>query len=171
MTTSVIPMLSHYCERPVPSVHSVPQPRFATDKPRGLWVSVDDGGDGWAEWCRHEGFRLDSLAVEHSVVLKPEARILLLSTAEAVDRFTDTFISTGDSLSPLLERHGRNIRWADVAARYQGIIIAPYRWDRRLADGCLWYYGWDCASGCIWDASAVASIDVRATAEPSQVAA
>jgi hypothetical protein len=22
-------------------------------------------------------------------------------------------------------------------------------------DNCGWYYGWDCASGCIWDSAAV----------------
>ena len=25
----------------------------------------------------------------------------------------------------------------------------------------LWYHGWDCASGCIWDLKAIDSINVR----------
>ena len=46
------------------------------------------------------------------------------------------------------------IDWPKVAERYDGIIIAPYQWSRRL-DGPMWYYGWDCASGCVWRARAV----------------
>ena len=47
--------------------------------------------------------------------------------------------------------------WARVGEAYPGIIIAPYIWSRRL-DGPMWYYGWDCASGCVWDPSVVRSI-------------
>lgn len=25
----------------------------------------------------------------------------------------------------------------------------------RLDNRCTWYYGWDCASGCIWDKDAI----------------
>lgn len=57
-----------------------------------------------------------------------------------------------------------HINWPMVADRYQGIVIAPYLWSRRM-DGGLWYYGWDCASGCIWDAAAVASVTARQAAE------
>ena len=30
---------------------------------------------------------------------------------------------------------------------------------RRLDMETRWYYGWDCASGCVWDASAVQSVE------------
>ncbi len=51
------------------------------------------------------------------------------------------------------------VDWTRIASEYQGIIIAPYVWECRLNDSCNWYYGWDCASGCIWDAAAVALIE------------
>lgn len=41
--------------------------------------------------------------------------------------------------------------WLKVKQKYQGIIIAPYQWKCRMAQETKWYYGWDCASGCIWD--------------------
>jgi hypothetical protein len=31
-----------------------------------------------------------------------------------------------------------------------------------LRMGLMWYYGWDCASGCIWDTSVIE----RVTLEP-----
>jgi len=36
-----------------------------------------------------------------------------------------------------------------VSKEYDGIEIAPYQWDARLS--LIWYYGWDVASGCIWN--------------------
>jgi hypothetical protein len=50
------------------------------------------------------------------------------------------------------------IEWRKVAERFDGIIIAPYIWQRRLDLESSWYYSWDCASGCIWNASAVREI-------------
>lgn len=45
-----------------------------------------------------------------------------------------------------------------IGARYDGIVITPYVWSMRLDRSAFWYYGWDCASGCIWNASAVAEL-------------
>ena len=39
-----------------------------------------------------------------------------------------------------------------VMDEYDGIIIAPYQYSCRLMNSSTaWYYGWDCASGCIWN--------------------
>ena len=47
--------------------------------------------------------------------------------------------------------------WPGVAAEgWAGIEIAPYIWARRLDGPARWYYGWDAASGCIWDPTAAA---------------
>ena len=51
-----------------------------------------------------------------------------------------------------------DIDWNRVAKKYQGIIITPYIWERRLTTTCTWYYGWDVASGCIWDNKAIKEI-------------
>jgi hypothetical protein len=55
------------------------------------------------------------------------------------------------------------IDWPRVAERFDGVIIAPYQWKHRLE--LMWYYGWDCASGCIWNARAVSCFEVAETVE------
>ena len=42
--------------------------------------------------------------------------------------------------------------WAKVASHYDGIEICPYIESRR---NMTWYYGWDVASGCVWNASGI----------------
>ncbi len=61
------------------------------------------------------------------------------------------------------------IDWIKVAKQYAGLIIAPYQWGYRLEPGTHWYYGWDCASGCIWDASVIERIEAiePAISEPT----
>lgn len=81
------------------------------------------------------------------------AGFYLRSTVD-VDGFTDEYaIDPG----PQVYR----IDWDAVAGTYQGIIITPYIWERRLGDSA-WYYSWDCASGCIWDPAAIGSLRVFA---------
>lgn len=144
--------LSHWSERPIAQVGSRDPARSRwAGKPAGLWLSVD-GEDDWAAWCEAEQFVDLSRHIRYEVVLALDANLLLLDTAEAVQAFT--------------REHGRTARWSErgtvdgidwarVAAAYQGIIIAPYQWSLRLELETFWYYGWDCASGVIWDAAAV----------------
>lgn len=151
--------LIHYTDKPLLAVRSVEQDghggkRF--DKPQGLWVSVK-GEDDWAHWCAAESFGIGSLA--YRITLTENAKILRLYSAEQIDSFTMRYLFTppGWPLA-LASDAGFNIDWPAVARGFQGIVISPYIWERRLASGCSWYYGWDCASGCIWDATAIASI-------------
>ncbi|MCJ2067819.1 hypothetical protein MKK75_03180 [Methylobacterium sp. J-030] len=153
-----IPALTHYSAGTVDPVYSVaqsPEPHF---KPYGLWVSVDDGSISWPDYidaeARDHGYRL---RVVHDVQLATDARILLIPTVEDFDAFASQYGRT-ERFVP--SDYHMYIDWRAVAEAYQGIVIAPYRYDRRL-DGGLWYYGWDCASGCIWDADAIAAITVR----------
>ena len=118
-------------------------------KPNGFWFSVDGEGDGWADWCRAEEWGLHRLVAATEVEIGPDARILTLSSAYEIDSFTKEF------------RGGRRhdgIDWPVVAERWQGIIIAPYIWARRMSRHTFWYYGWDCASGCVWDVSSIAAL-------------
>lgn len=148
--------LSHYSSAPIGeairSVKQVGEPHF---KPKGFWVSVD-GEDDWAAWCRGGEFNLAGLAVRHRVVLQPEARVLTISDADALRDFTARY--KVDVLPGL--RSSMFIDWREVARFYQGIIIAPYQWECRLAQDVSWYYAWDCASGCIWDATAIQAVTV-----------
>lgn len=147
--------LIHYSRAPLCPLRSVEQHREPSDKPRGLWVSVQ-GEDDWVSFCQGEEFRLDTLACEHAVTLAPGSRILRLANAADIDAFTRRHASDLGRL------RGWSIDWRAVAAEHQGIIIAPYIRSRRLDGGANWYYGWDCASGCIWDAGAIEAVSLLA---------
>lgn len=133
-------------------------------KPSGFWLSVDDGEMGWADWCRAEEYELAGLACVHDVTLKGDAHILRISDPAGIDAFTAEFAGLDYDGRRNLGRVWR-IDWPRVAKLYQGVVIAPYIWERRLDMVSSWYYGWDCASGCIWDASAIASIRLRQAVE------
>lgn len=116
-------------------------------KPEGFWVSVL-GEDDWPSWCRAEQYAVDLLAFEHEVTLATDAKILTLETPDAIRTFHGAYGLGSWSVD-----------WAGVAERYDGIIIAPYQWSLRL-NGPSWYYGWDVASGCIWNLDAITDVRV-----------
>ena len=151
------PPLSHYCAEPLGELRPIVQVRpphmSFSFKPRGLWLSVD-GEDDWAAWCRGEGYGLDRLALRYSIVLKAPERVLWLNTAPAVLEFQERYgVSDGVTRYPAID-------WERGGAEHAGLVIAPYQWSLRM--GLMWYYGWDCASGCIWDTSVIE----RVTLEP-----
>jgi hypothetical protein len=137
----------HYSETPL---LKVAKPKKLNDlfKPCGLWFSVDGNGDGWVEWCRTENFRLSSLAfaTELSLELK---KFRVITNAHDLNEFDKEF-------GVKIFEACWGIKWTTVANLYSGIIISPYIWECRLRGRVSeWYYGWDCASGCVWDTDAV----------------
>lgn len=116
-------------------------------KPGGLWLSVE-GDQDWRSWCESEQWGIGGLKHAVEITLKPTANVLLIDTEEGLDAFNARFGS--DDLSV------RSIAWAKVKALYDDLIIAPYQWERRC--GLMWYYGWDCASGVVWNLSAIKSV-------------
>lgn len=162
--------LIHYSYEPLADIRSETQrPSLGAttwskfDKPDGLWVSVL-GRHDWASWCRSEGFRATRRQAASRIHLRADAKVLRLSGADDLDAFT--------------ERYARDVQWGSrtwidkvipwdrVAEDWQGIIIAPYVWSRRLHDRTEWYYGWDCASGCIWGAQAISEVELLRAAAP-----
>lgn len=133
-------------------------PLCLCNKPNGFWFSVEDG-DGWRDWCESEQFGLSCLAHKYAVVLRPGAAVLHLKSVAGIDSFTDQFAAADGKINQILPGRIHDINWRAVAARWQGVIIAPYQWKRRLDSRCAWYYGWDCSSGCVWDAEAIASVE------------
>lgn len=143
--------LKHYSDAPVEFRREpVIQDGFRFDKPRGFWVSVE-GEDDWKTWCEAEEFGLGRLAVEHDVTLTVDANVLLIDSLDALREFADKWkVERGD--------YRDGIQWAVLEHFYDGIIIAPYQWGARLDPDTSFYYGWDCASGCIWNSDAIESI-------------
>ena len=144
---------AHYSAEPFSGpVRSTPlAEQTIHSKPKGFWISVEGNDDGWREWCEGEEFNLEGLAHRTDIELAPNANILWLRDAWKIDEVTARY----EGLPyPTITTY-RQIDWRPIAEQYQGIIIAPYHWSRRLCDRSRWYYSWDCASGCIWDAAAI----------------
>ncbi|MBN1568028.1 MAG: hypothetical protein JXA73_09290 [Acidobacteria bacterium] len=141
-------------------------------KPNGLWFDVDED---WRRWCEAMQFRLENLRYRHTVTILDTSRILYLRTAREIDVFTRRYgrdlsggirlLQSAKELDAFARRYGRNlfseirsqfssyIMWGEVAEKHSGIIIVPYTHSRR--DTYLWYYGWNCAGGCIWDTGTI----------------
>jgi hypothetical protein len=155
--------LRHYSYEPLPAVLSVPQRereyQLSYSKPCGFWVSVV-GEDDWASWCKSESYRDTENQFATDVILDLSANVLVMRSHLELDGFTSQF---GE------ETRYRDyaINWSAVAKAYQGIIIAPYIRSARMS--LNWYYPWDCASGCIWDANAIARLE--AAPIPAELAA
>lgn len=123
-------------------------------KPDGLWLSPEDNteecDDSWRDYCSLE-LSGSTLTYKYHVKLASCANLLIISDVSGMYTFWKKYRYT--------EEFGHfgclAIRWQDVAVAYQGILIAPYQWSLRLHSDFFWYNTWDCASGCIWDISAI----------------
>lgn len=141
-------VLTHYTDAPIKGLIRSSNGWLQLErKPTGLWVSVD-GDEDWPWWLKENNY--DIPPVEHRVTLSPDAEILRLRTAKELRQFNREF---GDG-----KKWHTRVYWNEVGALYQGIIIAPHRAECRLDPYMYWYMAWDCASGCIWDASAIQSV-------------
>ena len=140
-------------------------------KPHGFWVTIP-GEDDWPTWCRQEQFAEHRLRFEHEVILRPNANIRVISTPEQLDAFTDEFrtkegephwsdaITSSYRVTSGYSEYGywrkNYLDFTKIKPMYDGLIIAPYLWTRRHE--YMWYYGWDVASGCIWNLDAISSV-------------
>ena len=106
---------------------------------------------------------MDDLKYEYPVSVKSNTSILYIRNSKEIDFFHSLFAMRSEGFYPY------RINWRTVAEQYQGIVINPYLWERRL-DGPVsdWYYGWDCASGCFWDLSSI-QIKQRGTENNKEV--
>lgn len=163
-------ILSHFSATPLPSpLLPIEYPQTEEFgryfKPFGLWLS-DETDYGWREWCKENEFNLGRLKHETKFKVNMEG-ILLLDTPEKIRKFTKDFSfdllqKIAEKASPELAKTSSidvmgviHIDWEAVKKIYSGIIITPYQWSLRLDYSMVWYYSWDCASGCIWDLSKI----------------
>jgi hypothetical protein len=112
-------------------------------KPSGIWYAC---GNEWISWLTYEmpqwiGDYVYSLKVD-------EGRILTIKTEDEFTAFEWKYLEKTEEGD-----FGRGPDWSLVARDYAGIEICPYRPEARM--GSMWYYGWDVASGCVWEGSAV----------------
>jgi hypothetical protein len=140
--------LLHYSAEPISFDRSRAPGYAAPGKPPGFWFSVE-GSDDWPAFCEGAEWGLERLAVAYEVVLAPNANVLRVTDATGFDEFEWKY-------APSLAQFSALWPWTKLLADFDGVIIAPYQWERRLES--MWYYGWDCASGVIWNLDAIAEL-------------
>ncbi len=121
-----------------------PRETFAI-KPNGLWYSVDNG---WEEWCSAE--MPDWIAGTHAYDVElGEENILMLDSHDKVLEFAIDYPNHDNpAMFPGVGSYW--IDWQRVAEVYDGIEVNPYFDGLKYRQNLLWYYAWDCTSGCIW---------------------
>ena len=117
-------------------------------KPNGLWYGIDEA---WLNWCKsNEPEWIHKNNYELEVDL---SKILIISSGEQLKEFRKRFYKLFRKYDTI-----GCVDWKSVASSYSGIEINPYLWECRLSLDTVWYYGWDCASGCIWDVGVILSV-------------
>ena len=124
--------------------------KLAFNTPNGLWVSVA-GIHDWERYCRKNNYRLHALQYEFQVLLKPQARILILHNNSAYERFIKEYGHYKEKYFDL------SIRWNEIISNYQGIALP--RVFPKLMNMFSWYKTWGCTSACIWDLRVVERVD------------
>lgn len=120
-------------------------------KPTGFWY---DFNNEWTEWCESEMPHWLNNKIRYEVEIDTKD-ILILENKQDLTEFTNMY---GYSISNLLTM--QHINWIKVAETYKGIEIPNYLYNCRLDHNFFWYYGWDVASGCIWDTSTIKSLTI-----------
>ncbi len=113
-------------------------------KPDGVWY--DCGGE-WLRWVESE---MPHWLGDYTYRLfLDKGKMLYIDSPEMLDIFTQTYRAT--AVEGVSSPSSYYIDWPAVAKKYTGIEICPYIWERRMSRHTEWYYGWDLASGCVWD--------------------
>ncbi|WP_041611137.1 hypothetical protein [Treponema primitia] len=133
---------------------SIKMQDFVIAKPSGLWFSMENA-DGWKKWCIDNDFHPEKLKRQFKIELKENANILSINNDNDFNEFEKRYRKIA---SDETENSFQPIKWSMVIKDYQGIIITKYFEERRLSS--MWYNGWNCEGGCIWDLRAVKEIRI-----------
>lgn len=144
--------LVHYTsiDKPLTKIEYRKQNLIIDIKPTGFWVS-DDDEYGWRNWCHNECFRPENLELAYEITLVENHHVRIIKTSEEIKQWTRYYSR--------LNLHRFSLDWLAMRQEWDGLIITPYHWEIRLDPDHAWYYGWDCASGCIWNPAAIRSFD------------
>ncbi len=111
-------------------------------KPSGFWYGF---GNEWIDWTRSEmpnwiGKYIYKVDIDKSNILEIKTHM-------------DFMMFTRKYQSLKSGAEGQAIDWGVISKKYDGIEINPYQQEARYQ--YMWYYGWDVASGCIWNLNKV----------------
>ena len=186
--------LYHYSDRIIPKLWQVEYPDHyprGSGKPNGFWVSV---GDDWISWCQNADFKLHDCVYKHRIHLQKDHGCLIITTKQDLFQLIETYgcdmykscglpdeFPRHPSMShpllndPLFDMSKSYIDWSQLYEKYKGIIFVTY--DPGILWGSqyrllTWYSCLDCASGCIWDMSAIESFkrvrNRKITSQPAE---
>ena len=127
-------------------------------KPQGLWYGFDME---WIKWCERE--TPDFISEYIYRVFVDGSNILQIKNYNELIEFTtkyydktnpsNIFHTIYDKKNPINISYAISniyyIDWNEVSMEYDGIEINPF--IRKESCELMWYFGWDVASGCIWN--------------------
>ncbi len=134
-------------------------PQSFSKKPQGLWYSC---GDDWVDWAKYEmPHWIEESNYLYEVVLGDD--VLRITNADEFQWLEKNFLrSTGFG--------GAAMDWKAIQdAGYSGIEICPYQ--AQFSYSADWYYGWDVASGCIWDSRGIVEVKLLAQKPEEEIEA
>jgi hypothetical protein len=143
------PRLYHFGTKVITHVRSRHQIDVPFFKPAGLWVSVEDA---WPRLVRASSYLEDFSLVRSTEISVDASRLIWLRTIEEIAAFERSFRTewTKGALSYT------SIGWDKVAAVTDGVIVTDLDFDKLYRTRDLhWVISWECASGCIWNSSAI----------------
>jgi hypothetical protein len=134
------------------------RPRTPHQKPAGLWYGC---GDSWIEWLRSD---MPEWLEESTYLyeIKLGSDVLQISNDEEFQKLEDDF--------QVFAPYGQKaMGWELIQNNgYSGIEICPYNHAGR---GSNWYYGWDVASGCIWNSRGIIEVTLLAQKPKEEIEA
>lgn len=115
-------------------------------KPDGFWYGF---GEEWIDWTETAGPEYKGEYV-YDVDING-SNVLQIKDYSEIIEFTQEYRSSEQIIPEIIF----SIDWPRIELKYDGIEINPYIDEARLYNKTLWYYGWDVASGCIWNINKV----------------
>jgi hypothetical protein len=146
------PVRVHNSTSPDITIASIQSPaQTINKKPKGLWYAI---GGSWHEWLNTD---MPQWEGSYDYLLDVnENELKIIQTQAELEEFSRQYGTTRQSPHDDLI----SIKWPLVATQWKGIEIPVHLdyggWD----SSTFWYYGWDVPSGCIWDASAIQSLEL-----------
>lgn len=119
-------------------------------KPKGLWYAV---GTEWIDWVES---KMPNWAGDKFYKIEITDKVLKIDTEEKLIAFNRRYVEGNEEVPERRRREGAP-NWPLLAMHYSGIEISPYQYEFRF--NYMWYYGWDVASGCIWNKSGIKNIE------------
>lgn len=133
-------MRVHMSKNPIYSLEKINYVQKPGPKPKGFWYGF---GDKWIDWIKTEMPEWKGEYIYEVDI--SDSKILQIKNYLELKEFTQEYKLSEQIIPGTIYL----IDWNRVAFKYDGIEINPY--IRRARLELLWYYGWDVASGVVWN--------------------